>query len=172
MSQRAVQLVIGRLLTDAAFRRRVERGGSAYLVRLRTHCIDLSREEVAALIERDPRVWSGLAKQIDPRVRNGHHTLEQSDADAWPLLTTRQQEVLGGVGDGLGNQAIGIRLGVSEGAVKATVQQLFRKLSVRRRVQLVRLVLERSLGKQPPFDASEPQRPKDESYRGRNRVIA
>ena len=51
-----VLLVIGRLLTDADFRRRVEQDGSAYLVGLRTHGVDLSREEVAALIARDPRL--------------------------------------------------------------------------------------------------------------------
>lgn len=153
MSQRAVQLVIGRLLTDAAFRRRMEQGGSAYLGRLRTQGIDLSREEVAALIERDPHVWSGLAKQIDLRVSNGHHTLERDNPPPHPLLTTRQQRVLESVCEGLRNQDIAIRLGVSEGAVKATLQQLFRKLSVRRRAQLVRIALEASYGTDRPRPA-------------------
>ncbi len=79
MSQRSVQLVIGRLLTDGDFRRRVAQGGSAYLVRLRTHGVDLSRAEVATLIERDPRVWSNLAKWLDFRSQNGGPTAERED---------------------------------------------------------------------------------------------
>jgi hypothetical protein len=63
VSQRSVQLVIGRLLTDADFRRRVQQDGSAYLIRLRTHGVDLSRAEVAALLEQDPRVWSTLEER-------------------------------------------------------------------------------------------------------------
>jgi DNA-binding NarL/FixJ family response regulator len=55
--------------------------------------------------------------------------------------------VLEGVSEGLRNQDIAARLGVSEGAVKATLQRLFRKMSVRRRAQLVRIALEESFGR-------------------------
>ena len=57
-------------------------------------------------------------------------------------LTARQQVVLRGVFDGLSNKEIGAQIGVSESAVKATVQQLFRKLRSRTRAQLVRRVVE------------------------------
>jgi DNA-binding NarL/FixJ family response regulator len=124
----------------------VEQGGSAYLVRLRRQGVDLSRAEVAALIEKDPRVWSNLAKRIDLRSPNGGPSAEREDPDAPPLLTKRQEQVLEGVCHGLRNQDIATRLCVSEGAVKATVQQLFRKASVRRRAQLVRIALEDSFG--------------------------
>jgi DNA-binding NarL/FixJ family response regulator len=46
----------------------------------------------------------------------------------------------------LTNQEIGARVGVSESAVKATLQQLFRKAHVRTRAQLVRIAVEGSLG--------------------------
>jgi DNA-binding NarL/FixJ family response regulator len=144
VSQRSMQLVIGRLLTDANFRRGVEQGGSTYLVRLRTQGVALSREEMAILIERDPRVWSNLAKQIDLRSRNGSPAAGRGDPETRPRLTQRQLQVLEGVSEGLRNQDIANRLGVSEGAVKATLQQLFRKMSVRRRAQLVRIALEES----------------------------
>jgi DNA-binding NarL/FixJ family response regulator len=147
MSQRSMQLVIGRLLTDADFRRGVEQGGSAYLVHLRTQGVALSREEVAALIGRDPRVWSNLAKGLELRWPNGGPAAGPEDPRTRPLLTQRQQQVLEGVSEGLRNQDIATRLGVSEGAVKATLQQLFRKMSVRRRAQLVRIALEESLGR-------------------------
>ena len=40
---------------------------------------------------------------------------------------------------------IGADLGVSESAIKATVQQLFRRMRVRTRAQLVRIAIEESL---------------------------
>ena len=87
VSQRSVQLVIGRLLTDADFRRGVNEGGSAYLARLRTQGVALSREEVAALIEKDPRVWANLAKRIDLRSPNAGAAAGREDPQARPLLT-------------------------------------------------------------------------------------
>jgi DNA-binding NarL/FixJ family response regulator len=59
-------------------------------------------------------------------------------------LTEREQQVLQGVFEGLANKEIGARLGVSESAVKSTLQQLFRKTRVRTRSQLVRVALEGS----------------------------
>jgi DNA-binding NarL/FixJ family response regulator len=63
-------------------------------------------------------------------------------------LTTREQEVLRGVFEGLINKQIAIRIGVSESSVKASLQQLFHKTGVRTRSQLVRIALERSLDAQ------------------------
>jgi len=57
-------------------------------------------------------------------------------------LTEREQQVLDGVFEGLTNRAIGTRIGVSEGTVKATLQGLFQKTGVRTRSQLVRVALE------------------------------
>jgi DNA-binding NarL/FixJ family response regulator len=61
-------------------------------------------------------------------------------------LTEREQEVLRGIFEGLSNKEIAAQIGVSEGAVKATLQQLFQKTRVRTRSQLVRIALETSLG--------------------------
>jgi len=44
--------------------------------------------------------------------------------------------------EGLANKQIAGRLGVSESSVKASLQQLFSKMGVRTRSQLVRVVLE------------------------------
>jgi DNA-binding NarL/FixJ family response regulator len=62
------------------------------------------------------------------------------------LLTEREQQVLRGLFEGLTNKEIGAQLGVSESAVKATLQQLFQKARVRTRSQLVRIAIEGSLG--------------------------
>jgi DNA-binding NarL/FixJ family response regulator len=61
-------------------------------------------------------------------------------------LTGRQQMVIQGVVDGLSNRKIADRLGMSEGTVKSTLQQLFAKVGVRTRSQLVRAALEGALG--------------------------
>jgi DNA-binding NarL/FixJ family response regulator len=60
-------------------------------------------------------------------------------------LTEREQTVLRGVVDGLTNKDIADQLGVSEGSIKATLQQLFDKTQVRTRAQLVRVAMEGAL---------------------------
>ena len=60
-------------------------------------------------------------------------------------LTSRQQTVVQGVVDGLSNRKIADRLGISEGTVKSTLQQLFAKVRVRTRSQLVRAALQGAL---------------------------
>jgi DNA-binding CsgD family transcriptional regulator len=51
--------------------------------------------------------------------------------------------VLRYVFEGLSNKEIGQRLSISEGSVKATLQQLFARTGVRTRSQLVRIAVER-----------------------------
>jgi DNA-binding NarL/FixJ family response regulator len=57
-------------------------------------------------------------------------------------LTGREEQVLQGVLQGSTNRRIAEEVGLSEGGVKAAVQQLFRKAGVRTRSQLVRAALE------------------------------
>jgi two-component system nitrate/nitrite response regulator NarL len=64
-------------------------------------------------------------------------------------LTEREQQVLRRIFEGLTNRTIGDQIGVSEGSVKATVQQLFQKARVRTRSQLVRVALEGVIGAPP-----------------------
>lgn len=56
--------------------------------------------------------------------------------------TERERRVLSFILEGLTNKEIGVRLGVSESSVKASLQQLFSKAGVRTRSQLVRIALE------------------------------
>ena len=86
----------------------------------------------------DPKVIQLMADRVDQR----------EDERVSPLLTEREQQVLRGIFEGLGNKEIGAQLGVTDGAVKATLQQLFQKTGVRTRSQLVRIALEGSLGPQ------------------------
>jgi two-component system sensor kinase FixL len=58
-------------------------------------------------------------------------------------LNTRELEVLRLLTQGLANKEIATRMGISDSAVKNSLQQLFAKTSVRTRSQLVRVALER-----------------------------
>jgi DNA-binding NarL/FixJ family response regulator len=83
----------------------------------------------------DPRVIQLMADRVD----------EQADEKVNARLTDREQQVLQGIFEGLTNKEIGAQLGVTDGAVKATLQQLFQKMGARTRSQLVRIALEGSL---------------------------
>ena len=63
-------------------------------------------------------------------------------SDRTRRFTERERQVLSFVFEGLANKEIAARIGVSEGSVKSTLQQLFSKTGVRTRSQLVRIVLE------------------------------
>lgn len=70
-------------------------------------------------------------------------SLEETHAEASAEdLTDRQRQVLRLVFEGMANKEIANRIGVSESSVKATLQQLFSKMAVHTRSQLVRVVLE------------------------------
>jgi DNA-binding NarL/FixJ family response regulator len=84
----------------------------------------------------DPKVIQLMADRVD----------QPEGERVSPLLTEREQQVLRGIFEGLSNKEIGLRLGVTDGAVKATLQHLFQKTGVRTRSQLVRIALEGSLG--------------------------
>jgi DNA-binding NarL/FixJ family response regulator len=94
------------------------------------------RQVAAGQIWVDQRVIQQLADGVPQR----------EDQGLRKILTDREQEVLRCLLEGLTNKEIGSRLGVSESAIKATLQQLFQKTRVRTRSQLVRVALEASLG--------------------------
>jgi hypothetical protein len=107
MAQGSVQLVIGKLLTDADFRLRFEAHGRECLVALRELGVDLNDFETAALVETDRRVWSRMATLIDRRLQRGRGvTSERPHPRLHRHLTERQQRVLSGVCEGLSNKEI------------------------------------------------------------------
>jgi two-component system nitrate/nitrite response regulator NarL len=69
-------------------------------------------------------------------------TLDQSKHESRPKLTDRDRTVLRCIFQGLANKEIGTRLQISEGAVKGSLRQLFQKLGVRTRAQLVKVALD------------------------------
>jgi DNA-binding NarL/FixJ family response regulator len=84
----------------------------------------------------DQKVIQAMADRVD----------QQPEDPGRAPLTERERKVLRGIFEGLSNKEIAAQLAVTDGAVKATLQQLFRKTRVRTRSQLVRIALEGSLG--------------------------
>jgi DNA-binding NarL/FixJ family response regulator/DNA-binding winged helix-turn-helix (wHTH) protein len=71
--------------------------------------------------------------------------LPRSDEAAAPAFTERQLAVLAGVAEGWTNAQVARHLKCTEAAIKATLQHIFKKLGVRKRSQVLRLVLEQKL---------------------------
>ncbi len=84
----------------------------------------------------DPKLIHEMADGLPKAEERGPHR----------PFTQREQTVLRGLFEGLTNKEIATQIGISEGAVKATLQQLFQKTNVRTRSQLVRIALEGSFG--------------------------
>ncbi len=116
----------------------------AYALKLGASGIFLKSEPAARLVHA-VRTVAGGEIWIDPRVIQSLAERFPEDATEAPVLTDREHKVLEGIVEGLSNRRIGDGIGLSEGSVKAVVQQLFEKTGVRTRGQLVRIALERSL---------------------------
>jgi two-component system nitrate/nitrite response regulator NarL len=119
----------------------VEKEQVAELVRNGISGIFMKHDSAALLIEgiRDVlagKVWFDRELLQEAMGRIGS---QESKAERF---TERERRVLSYVFEGLVNKEIAERIGVSESAVKATLQQLFSKTGVRTRSQLVRIALE------------------------------
>jgi hypothetical protein len=69
MSQRTIERVIGRLLTDEELRHEFTRSPRRTLAELNEQGWDLSRLEVDALLSIEIGLWSEVAARIDPRIQ-------------------------------------------------------------------------------------------------------
>lgn len=68
MSQRSVELLIGRLVTDEAFRRSFLRAPNDVAAELGRAGHHLSPIEIAAVTATDPDVWDRAAAGLDARL--------------------------------------------------------------------------------------------------------
>jgi two-component system nitrate/nitrite response regulator NarL len=69
-------------------------------------------------------------------------SIDRTRTPVAPRLTDRDRKLLRHILEGMTNRDIAAQLGISEGAVKASLRQLFEKVSVRTRAQLVKVALE------------------------------
>lgn len=86
--------------------------------------------------------WQSLAGPGATADGNDNRSCHPAARRNSTIRRTRAAGALIFVFDGLANKEIAARIGVSEGSVKSTLQQLFSKTGVRTRSQLVRIVLE------------------------------
>ena len=123
---------------------------SSIALQLGASGICLKHNSPASLARAIRLVASGemwVDQKVIQAMADGVHRAEEPPVRK--LLTEREQQVLKGIFEGLTNKEIAVHLGVSEGAIKATLQQLFQKTRVRTRSQLVRIALEASLATSP-----------------------
>jgi hypothetical protein len=69
MSQKTVQFVIGRLLTDEDLRLRFVERPLETLTELREQGFELTRDEIEALVQSDAEMWPAMASRIHPRLQ-------------------------------------------------------------------------------------------------------
>jgi DNA-binding CsgD family transcriptional regulator len=84
----------------------------------------------------------GLTVRDPALALSGFAALDDAEAS---LLTPRELDVLGALGDGLSNKAVARRLGISQHTVKFHLESLFRKLGVTSRTEAVRKGLRQRL---------------------------
>jgi DNA-binding NarL/FixJ family response regulator len=123
-------------MSDTLTLRTLERGSSG---------IFLKHSPPGQLVEAIHKVMSGEMWLDSRAVRSlvaaaSGRAEEQRTAEP---LNPRERGVLKGVFEGLTNKEIAAQLEISEGSVKAVMQQLFEKTGVRTRSQLVRIALEK-----------------------------
>ena len=69
MSQKTVQLLMGRLLTDEELRLRFAERPLETLTELRDQGFDLTFDEIDAFARSDPQMWPAMARRIHPRLQ-------------------------------------------------------------------------------------------------------
>ena len=69
MAQRSIEILIGRLVTDEAFRSAFRADAVATLSRCAESGYDLTALEIAAMRGTPPDVWERAAEHIDPRLQ-------------------------------------------------------------------------------------------------------
>ena len=122
--------------------RELDATDSALVLKCGASGIFLDSDSSARLVQAIRLVAAGEAWVDQKVIRLLADRYPQWDSPWRGNLTAREQTVLHRVVDGLSNRAIATHIGVTESAVKATLQQLFHKAGVRTRGQLVRVALQ------------------------------
>jgi hypothetical protein len=69
VAQRTIEMLVGRLVTDEEFRRTFLEHPERTLIELCDLGLELSRTEIAALVNTEPTLWARTARHIDPRLQ-------------------------------------------------------------------------------------------------------
>ena len=69
VKRRPIEIVIGRLMTDEAFRQRLLTDSHAALRELLEEGVHMTRAEIAAIVATDVDFWERVADEVDPRLQ-------------------------------------------------------------------------------------------------------
>ena len=72
-------MLIGRLITDEQFRHDFLQSPESTLIGLTDLGLELSRAEIAALVDTDRDLWGRAAKCVDPRLRKASLSADRDD---------------------------------------------------------------------------------------------
>lgn len=72
MTQRSIEIVVGRLVTDEEFRQTFLRDPHQALVLLLERGMHLTQSEISALVAMDAAFWERVAEQVDPRLQKAN----------------------------------------------------------------------------------------------------
>jgi DNA-binding NarL/FixJ family response regulator len=122
-------------MADAAMLRALENGVSG--VFLKSSPLAELTQAIGRVMKGETWIDSGMVKALIADANRRSNEARQES------LSARERSVLRFVFEGLSNKEIGQQLGISEGSVKAALQQLFARTGVRTRSQLVRIAVER-----------------------------
>ena len=78
MAQRSIEILIGRLLTDEAFREAFLIDPSPTLQVFRDAGHELTKLEIAALLAAPADFWKDVAEEIDPRLQKANLAREKT----------------------------------------------------------------------------------------------
>jgi DNA-binding NarL/FixJ family response regulator len=122
-------------MSDAVMLRALDNGASG--VFLKSSPLAELTQAIRRVMNGESWIDSGMVRALLADARRRSRETRQE------FLSARDRSVLRCVFEGLSNKEIGQRLGISEGSVKAVLQQLFARTGVRTRSQLVRIAVER-----------------------------
>jgi DNA-binding NarL/FixJ family response regulator len=122
-------------MSDEVMLRALDHGASGIF--LKNSPLAELMQAIRRVMQGETWIDSGMVKVLIAGARRNSGEVKQES------LSARERNVLRCVFEGLGNKEIGQQLGISEGSVKAALQQLFGRTGVRTRSQLVRIAVER-----------------------------
>jgi DNA-binding NarL/FixJ family response regulator len=140
-TERVAVLVLTMSDDDASLAAAVRAGARGYLLK------DAGAGEVLAAVRAVARGDVVFGRGVAPAVLDLLQARARGPAPVLPELTGREREILGLVGLGLGNQAIGARLGISAKTVANTVSNILVKLGVADRAEAVAVARREDLGR-------------------------
>ena len=79
MAQRSIEVLIGRLITDEAFRDAFLTDGSLALRAFGDTGHELTPLEIAAVLSTSPDLWTSAADRIDPRLQKANLAARRKD---------------------------------------------------------------------------------------------